>query len=287
MEQKIMKYILTIAIAILCISVFTIVYSYTNKSEELDIYSKIDEEINYIEKQVLQMMKMLNNLDTENLERINVYINNEEQSKNEDSKSKENSFEKQEQKPENIEIVTKNKTSILLKDRNIIDWVTLQQQIESLSRSIAVITVDLTSVGINNNNIFALSDNINDSLLYVKEKNKKNSLISLAKIYNLLPEYKKEYSKNSIEIEMLYIKSDILSSYALLDTGNWNDIYNMLSDSEERMIALLNSQESLKDKSKTLDKTYVLLQEYIKVAKEKNLDLCYLKIYYLLEQLEQ
>ena len=250
MEQKIIKYVLVIAIAILFISIFTIVYSYSSKDEEIDIYNKIDDEISYIEKQVLQMMKILNNLETENLE-----------------------------------IVTTSNTPIVIKNRDLIDWEKVQEKIERISNDIPVITIDLTSIGIKNGDILELSSNIDDALLYAKAKDKINTLIILAKLYNLLPNYKEQYSKDSVEIEMLYIKSDILSSYALLDTEKWTDIYNIVSDAETKMSNILNSEDNLKYKNQFMNKSYILLKEYIKAVNDKNIDLCYVKFYYLIQHL--
>lgn len=284
--EKNMKYILVIAIIILFISIFTIVYSYTNKNDEMDIYSKIDEEINYIDIQVTQIMKMINNLNTDSLESINVSVNEQDENVSGSEQGEKKESDNKEQKPQNIEIITQNSKPIISQDRNNIDWISIQSQLEKLSNSLAIITIDLATININNENILSLNVNIDEALNYLNNRDKTNLLISLAKLYSALPEYKKQYSNDINSINFLYIKSDILSSYAILETNNWENISTILSDADSRMISLLNSEHVIDDKSQSMNKLYVLLKEYIKSVNEMNMDLSYMRFYYLVSQLE-
>ena len=281
-----MKYTLAISIIILLISVFTIVYSYTSKTNEADIYNKVDEEINYIDKEIIQIMKMLNNLDNEKLEKKNIKIESKKETNTNNSQKQEEKSADENAKPTNIEVVTQNSEAIMLRNRNDIDWETLQNKIEKLSNTISIITIDLASININNEDILSLSSNIDSSIVYAKTNDKINLLISLAKTYSLLPEYKKQYSDDENIIELLYLKANILSSYAILDTLNWDNIYALLLDADNRMLSIINSENIINNKNLSINKSYVLLKEYIKSANEQNLDLCYIKFFYLISELE-
>ena len=281
-----MKYTLAISIIILLISVFTIVYSYTSKTNVADIYNKVDEEINYIDKEIIQIMKMLNNLDNENLEKKNIKIESKKETNTNNSQKQEEKSLDENAKPTNIEVVTQNREAIMLRNRNDIDWKTLQNKIEKLSNTISIITIDLASININNEDILSLSSNIDSSIVYAKTNDKINLLISLAKIYSLLPEYKKQYSDDENIIELLYLKANILSSYAILDTLNWDNIYALLLDADNRILSIINSENTINNKNLSINKSYVLLKEYIKSANEQNLDLCYIKFFYLISELE-
>ena len=289
MFKNLVKYTAIIFIVLFFISIVTIVYAYTNKDDSGKIYEKIDAELSYIDKEVIKLMKTLNNLNQEKLTTSNVSIDSNQQQdiSSANNQSNENNELSNELNQEtNVDIFTKSNESILTTDRNDIDWLYLQREIEKLSTSCAVITIDLTSININSDNILALSSNIDDCIKYCKDNDKQNLLISLVKIYNLLPEYKKDYSQDSTDIELLYIKSDILLSYALLETQNWDNVYEILVDADSRMYGLINSDEYIKNKSQSMEKNYVLLKEYIKSANDQDIDLCYMKFYYLIEEMD-
>ena len=287
MFKNLVKYTAIIFIVLFFISIVTIVYAYTNKNDSGEIYKKIDDEISYVDKEVIKLMKTLNNLNKEKMMTNNINIINEQaqNTTNKNEQNNENSESSNESnQEENIDIFTKGNESVITTDRNDIDWLYVQKEIEKLSNSSTIITIDLTSININNDNILALNSYTDDCIRYCKNNDKQNLLISLAKIYNLLPEYKSNYSSDSNDIELLYIKSDILSSYSLLDTQNWDNIYEILADADSRMSGLINSDEYIKNKSKSMEKNYVLLKEYIKSVNDKDVDLCYMKFYYLIEE---
>lgn len=271
MYKKIIKYVISIAIIVIIISIISIVYSYSNKTNEGDVYEKIEQEIAYVDRKILELMKGLNNLDAEYL-----ITNSVKNSTGESSNSSEN----------NTTISTKETESVLLRDRNDIDWTYIQSELEKIINSWSVITIDLKSININNDNILDFNRNADTALKYIQAKDKANSLINLANLYSLIPEYKSEYSNNSKKIEIAYIKSDILSSYALLESGQWDRIYAFLSDADKRTSALINSNNTEMSNNQNIQKSYILLKEFIKSANDKDINLCYMKFYYLIEELE-
>lgn len=294
MNKKIMKYIAIIAIILVIICGGIIAYSFissnkANKSE--DIYSKLDSEIAYLEAHLESTINSLNNYNTEYL-LTNKEVNNNQKGTNtsntqeegaENSKSSSNTKSGEQLKENtnsNIAISTINTKAIMQIDRNNVDWTYIQKEVEKISNAWTIITMDLTSVGTPKNDILLFNDNVANAFKYVKNKDKQNSLISIANLYSLLCKYKDSYSSNKKEKQMLYIKSDIISSYALLDANNWNTISTSLADADTRLSGLINSPENNTD----LQKTYVLLKEFIKAANSKDIDLCYMKYFYLIKE---
>lgn len=306
MSKKIIKYIISIAIIIIIISIITIVYSYSNKTSEVDVYQKIDEEISYVDRRVLELMKMLNNLDTEYMITNNVINSTEENTSSDNNKSdtdagsdgqasgetdkssQTNGGEEKNSEQENsITISTKESQSILLRNRNDINWTYIQTELENLINSWSVITIDLKSINANNDDILAFNTNAEAALKYVQEKNKSNALISLSNLYALLPKYAENCNRNYKDLEILYVKYDVLASYALIETNQWEKIYNFLSDADNRNLGLINSNNAEMKNNQNIQKSYILLKEFIKSANEKNVDMCYMKFYYLIDELEK
>lgn len=309
MSKKIIKYIISIAIIIIIISIITIVYSYSNKTPEVDVYQKINEEISYVDRRVLELMKMLNNLDIEYMITNNVINATGENTSSDSTKSDtDNESSKQASGGESdtdkssqadggeesngkqgnsITISTKESQSILLRDRNDINWTYIQTELENLINSWSVITIDLKSINTNNDDILAFNTNAETALKYVQEKNKSNALISLSNLYGLLPKYAEKCNKNFKDLEILYIKYDVLAAYALIETNQWDKISTFLGDADNRNLGLINSDNAEVKNNQNIQKSYILLKEFIKSANEKNVDMCYMKFYYLIDELEK
>lgn len=179
-------------------------------------------------------------------------------------------------------VSTTKSEAIMNRDRNDIDWSYIQKELEDINNSWVIITIDLNSLGANNDNILAFDSYVDTAINYVKAKDKPNSLISIANMYNLLPKFIEEYSNDSKEIELAYIKSDIVSSYAILETAQWDKVSDFLGDAETRCIKILDSTNS----DSSFKKMYVLLKDYIKSTNDKDLDLAYMKYYYLVKDVE-
>ena len=106
-------------------------------------------------------------------------------------------------------------------------------------------------------------------------------MISIANLYSLLAKYKDNYSENKRDKELLYIKSDIVSSYALLDANRWDTILSNLGDADTRLQGLINSPYN----DINLQKSYILLKEFIKSANSEDTEMCYMKYFYLIKEL--
>ena len=291
MFDKIMKYLISIVIIIVIISIIGMVYAYTTRTKEEDVHMKINDEIGYFDRKLIELLKALNNLDTEYM--IVKSVNNSSKNESAEGGNTESSNQGSEstegggvQSNNTINVTTKEEESVLLRNRDDINWNYIQTEVEKLINSWAVVTIDLKSINVNNEDILEFNTIADGALIYIKANDKANSLISLANLYSLLPRYKSASSDNTQDVELLYTKSDILSSYALLYTEQWDEIYNLLADSDSRMSKLINSNEVNSNNKKNIQKAYILLKEYIKSTNNKDVDLCYMKFYYLMQEME-
>lgn len=288
MSKNIMKYIVMIVIAVVIIATGVIAYSFIkskNSTEPQTIYEKVDAEIAYLETHLLSSINSLNNYNTEHL------INNDEVKNNqEDQESSggekpntesQNGNNGKSSADTNIIISTINTEAVLEIDRNNIDWTYIQKEIERISNAWSIITIDLNNLETPNADILTFNDNIENAIKYLNVKDKQNSLISIANLYSLLAKYKDNYSENKRDKELLYIKSDIVSSYALLDANRWDTILSNLGDADTRLQGLINSP----DNDINLQKSYILLKEFIKSANSKDTEMCYMKYFYLIKEL--
>ena len=286
--------IVTIMIAIIA-SIIMIVRSNLNGNIQ-KLSSKIDDELEYLDKTTLAMINQLNNLKTTDEIQIkrtsvgetsqNIMSNsNQEESASSSSKSTEDS--KSNNENQNIEKYYIEDNSVLLRDTNTVDWNDLENQAENLYDSWVTITLDLNTMNVSSDDILSYNTNLDNLMISIKDKNKVNSAICLANLYSLVPKYMSETSEDQPKIQIGYIKSDILSAYSLLDTEKWNDITNLLGSAESKLTEFMNGGYNLSSmRQAKVNKAYVLLKELIKSSNEKNKDLFYLKYISLIQELE-
>lgn len=296
--------IVTIMIAIIA-SIIMIVRSNLNGNIQ-KLSSKIDDELEYLDKTTLAMINQLNNLKTtdeiqikrtsvgENSQNIMGNSNQEDlssesgkQEESTSSSSKSTGDSNSNNKNQNIEKYYIEDNSVLLRDTNTIDWNDLENQAENLYDSWATITLDLNAMNVSSDDILSYNTNLDNLLLSIKDKNKVNSAICLANLYSLVPKYMSETLEDEKKIQIENVKSSIVSAYSIVDTGKWDDIINLLGNAENELKAFINSSNDLSSiKQAKVNKSYVLLKELIKTSNEKNTDLFYLKYINLIQELE-
>ena len=296
--------IVTIMIAIIA-SIIMIVRSNLNGNIQ-KLSSKIDDELEYLDKTTLAMINQLNNLKTtdeiqikrtsvgENSQNIMGNSNQEDlssesgkQEESTSSSSKSTGDSNSNNKNQNIEKYYIEDNSVLLRDTNTIDWNDLENQAENLYDSWATITLDLNAMNVSSDDILSYNTNLDNLLLSIKDKKKVNSAICLANLYSLVPKYMSETLEDEKKIQIENVKSSIVSAYSIVDTGKWDDIINLLGNAENELKAFINSSNDLSSiKQAKVNKSYVLLKELIKTSNEKNTDLFYLKYINLIQELE-
>lgn len=296
--------IVTIMVAIIA-SIIMIVRSNLNGNIQ-KLSSKIDDELEYLDKTTLAMINQLNNLKTtdeiqikrtsvgetsqnimgnSNQEDLSSESGKQEESTSSSSKSTEDSNSNN--KNQNIEKYYIEYNSVLLRDTNTVDWNDLENQAENLYDSWATITLDLNAMNVSSDDILSYNTNLDNLLLSIKDKNKVNSAICLANLYSLVPKYMSETLEDEKKIQIENVKSSIVSAYSIVDTGKWDDIINLLGNAENELKAFINSSNDLSSiKQAKVNKSYVLLKELIKTSNEKNTDLFYLKYINLIQELE-
>lgn len=298
--------IIIVALIILAGIIYGVNSSSNDKSE--DIHSKIKSELEFLSSHTIKMADALNNLS--DLEyKVETHIQNEvnntqnAQSSEGDSGDNTQNLE-QEEKKEASQTNTEGKSSsqkkntisstgvsdikenaILSRDKNSINWSSLQVEAEQLYSYWLTTEVDLNSINVPNDILLRYNDNIDNLLISIKNKDKTNSLICLANLYSLIPQYM-NYTNNSEKANIYQIKSDVICAYSIIENNDFASVGNYLADAEKIITANLNSANIKQNERNTLNKSYVLLKELIKSVNDRNIDLFYLKYVNLMEELD-
>lgn len=291
------KYLIISFIIVVIITVVMIFLYQNTTAKSLDINDKITDELTYLDTTLISMLNGLSNLNTASLLISNESSGSGSQSTSQGSDSSEGSSSEDssdsqgsgnQSKQQNIVKYELMQEPVLDKDKDDIDWRELEDTAESLYNSWATITIDLNSQNVSKNDILMFNTNLDNLMNSLKNKDKKNSKICLANLYSSLPKYMEQTSQDSNAISFRRVKANVLFSYAMLDTGDWDSINKFLSQAEVDLKNLMETGNVNGNfKKSTVDKSYVLLRELIKTGNEKNIDLFYVKYMNLIAELEK
>lgn len=165
------------------------------------------------------------------------------------------------------------------------DWNTLQVCIENLYESWSTIILDLYKINVNNNSILEFSKQLDMVAKSMKQQDKTKTVTELANLYHYIPQYVKEYSKDSQKKQVFLTKGHIINSYAYVDQGDWTKVAEELKAAENEFMGMINDISAHPEKQYEMNKTYVLLKEFQNTIEQKEPDLYYIKYRNVLSEL--
>lgn len=174
--------------------------------------------------------------------------------------------------------------SILLKEKTP-DWDSLTSDVQKLYSDWAIITLDLYKQNIDNQKILAFNTDLDALTKAIKDKNKPQTLILLAKLYSYIPSYYLGFSNDQMETNLYKVKSFIFNAYSLIEQNNMNEVKKQLLSAEDSMIAMVNNMGGKNQKEYNLNKAYILLKDLQNTVDKNDADIFYLKYKNLMEEL--
>lgn len=120
---------------------------------------------------------------------------------------------------ENSNVVTTQMSpnTILNPSKTEIDWVTIKTDIENLHETWNTIVLDLYKLNVNNDDILSFSNDLDKATTYIKNEDKSNSILAVAKLYSYLPKYMENISIDNTTKNISLTQGYIINAYSLLD----------------------------------------------------------------------
>lgn len=267
---------------------------------------KVIQELDYLDGQIIGMLNKLNNITLENYT-----VTSEETSLTESTSTGENSgsssgggssggepnqnsgVEQKQSSSQSGESEDKSSITasqmesktILESDENDTDWSSIKSEIEKISDSWAIILLDLSNFNIDSSDVLSFSSTLDDCILSIKDENKQDSLVNLAKLYSFIPKYESAISAENNVQNIKQVKSYIINSYAGVEKENWNDVEFNMSECEKTYKNIINDMEYVRDKEVKVNRTYVLIKELQNSLGYKDKKLFYIKYKNLIESI--
>ena len=186
------------------------------------------QELDYLDTKILDIAHKLNNLSLENytLTSEEISIKQEEkkdssgggqdQSKSSSNEEGQNGMKGQEQSEEennDIKYTEIKLNSILISDENSIDWDLIKNDIERINEAWSILILDFSGLNIDNKDILDFSYVLNDCILSIKDENKVNTLVNIAKLYSFIPILERDISYGNINQNIKQVKAYIVNAY--------------------------------------------------------------------------
>lgn len=188
---------------------------------------------------------------------------------------------------EEIVYLDKDISSLLEKfNSQDIKWEEIQKQTEDLYQTWNTVSIDLTSLNIDGNLVLKFSDYLNESMQNIEKQDKERTMEAIASLYNLLPQYSKNYNSDSRESEILQIKSNVVTAYAKALNNKWGEAKNYLTEANKLISNLLNSvNQNFGDKN-TISQCYVLINELIRAVELQNSNIFIIEYQNLMDKIK-
>lgn len=277
-----------------------------NKSTNEDIRSKAEQEIEYLDTQIVSILNKLNNISLQNYT-----ITSEEITLGEESSSgggsssgssggggesssegesggqqnESSSQNKTNNEQNNITITQMGPGTILETDENDIDWPSIKNEIETINEAWGVIILDLSSLNVDSNDILEFSSTLDDCILSIKEEDKASALTNLSKLYSFIPKFERNISSSNSKQNIKQIKSYIINAYSIVEKDDWANIEANIAEGEKVFSNIINDIEYIKDKEYKVNKAYVLIKELQNSLSYKDKKLFYVKYKNLIESI--
>lgn len=288
-----------VLIAIIIILGF-IIYSNANKNNENNQQEKVLSEIKYIESKLVQLFNEMNKIESRNYT-----ISIGEISK--DSSSSQNSIESNSggseggtSSGEESDSTDNSNSSLnsdqdnkkfelqlsgVLTNKEDINWDYIKGEIENIYTSLATITIDFYQIGTTQENVIKFNQQLDKLSIAIKEENKELVLGELSNLYTNLSNITQNINGNELYKKVIKIKDNIFKAYSKLDTGNWEEIANDISNAITLYSELLTNTTENIEKQYEINKGYILINEMENAVNLQDVSIFLIKYKNLLEEL--
>ena len=293
MNKKIFS-VSVIVIIIITVIVTSIIYFVNaNKDDDKHLSEKTEQELKYIEREIISMMNHLNNISftdsvLKQTTKESTNSSNEQTNKNEQSTiTRENNQDgtNSEASTKTVKFTTEVQ-GILETDLSYVDWEYLKTNIENLYDIWSIAIVDLHSLNVNNEDILNFSILLDKVTINIKDEDKLASLNNLANLYSYISLYFEQISDNNKNINIQKTKSAILNSYVFVEQNNWNEVQLQLQEAINYYTNVINNvDEGNKNNKNKITKIYVLLNELNNATSLQSKEIYYIKYKNVMDEL--
>lgn len=166
-----------------------------------------------------------------------------------------------------------------------LDWQEIENSVVDLNNVLDTIILDFTEIEISNEDIIEFRNGINDLSVACTNRDINLVLEKSSFLYSLLPTYMEKYSENKNEINILKLKSLVVSSFTYSSLYDWENAKNTIGLAENKYKEMMDDVDYMKEYAHNLNKVYILLGEVRNAIEIEELELTKIKYVSFIEKI--
>ena len=314
--RKISFCFLIIVIIILSITL----YANVSKGNQKENNEKEISEIDFLEDKIVDLLNEMNNIETRN---YHISVSNvSKQTKNQgssDNNTKQDSQANSASTPESVSSsgeegghgssnnqstsntsggsASSNNNSNQGKKFNLesegvlvnsekIDLTNVKTEVETLYSSIPTITLDLYKLDIAKEDILGFNKEFDNLTIVVNQNKKEETLNQLSKLYDYIPKFIENTTKDEVKKVTIETKANIFKAYSKLDSKDWIQISKDVKQAVDVYSKLLSNTNIDSNKQYIISKTYVMINELQNAVEVKDEAVFLIKYKNILEEID-
>ncbi len=174
----------------------------------------------------------------------------------------------------------------ILNQSNEINWDEVKNEVENLYASIPTITMDLYKINLNQDDILAFNKEFDNLVLSIKDENKEETLKQLSKLYDYIPKFVSNAVNEELYKRILETKSNVFKAYSKLESENWNEMLNDVTNGINVYSQLLTSPNIDSSKQYNINRMYIMLNELKNAVQLQDKSIFLIKYKNIVEEIE-
>lgn len=165
-----------------------------------------------------------------------------------------------------------------------VDWKANKNKLKEIYHSWNEILIRLYKINISNTDILDFSNILDKVFIFIKEENKKEVILELAKLYYYIPKYVEKIPEYNIESIIIKTKLHLINACVNVEDNQWETVKNEINNAESSFNNINEEIDYVVQFSDDIAKTYVTLQELKNSIKTQDGEIYYIKYKNVMEE---
>ena len=152
--------------------------------------------------------------------------------------------------------------------------------------SIPTITLDLYKLDIAKEDILGFNKEFDNLTIVVNQNKKEETLNQLSKLYDYIPKFIENTTKDEVKKVTIETKANIFKAYSKLDSKDWTQISKDVKQAVDVYSKLLSNTNIDSNKQYIISKTYVMINELQNAVEVKDEAVFLIKYKNILEEID-
>lgn len=165
------------------------------------------------------------------------------------------------------------------------DWEMVNKDAQKIGKVLDTLMLDFGEAKISNDELNKFRNQIDNLLIACGTEDEQALFTSASNLYALLPNYYGKFSNDNNKKDIMTLKSLVLQSYINSYFLNWEEAKTIAQSAETKYKEMSDNLEYMKEYSYSLNKIYILVEEFKNAVDLEESDLAKIKYINFIEKI--